>query len=718
MIKIGDKEFRNLEEQVGFLSTRMQLAMLGLTLVDIVPDESSLPQEAEERQVYAVGANPPYTYFVYLSGTYSSLGVFPLAGTPGVPGNEGKQGPIGPQGPQGKQGPQGIAGPEGKGIGVDKITAIDLAVGEAAVTYDGTDGATLIKQGEVTAGGTTYKVDVEDEIPIIPGNNVTIDASPDGKHIVISATGGGSSTPMEIITIGSGDSGTVSTENMVKLATSPILCAVKSNNEIYWRMDDQHTPGAMGYSHLGYENGKFIQKNITFTIKTNSWVKTTKDATTVNGKSGAITLVAGTNVTISEDGNTITISATGGGSSTPMEIITIGSGDSGTVSTENMVKLATSPILCAVKSNNEIYWRMDDQHTPGAMGYSHLGYENGKFIQKNITFTIKTNSWVKTTKDATTVNGKSGAITLVAGTNVTISEDGNTITISATGGGGSGSASDGFNNLKALNLTPTTYQGTESPSGKFAFRGTGGYTLKDNSSGTITTTIVQLPVVPGAGIQFNKTADGNCEISATGGESKPILVLNTSEAQSFTNRYGRTYYTWPSVDAAGINNHEYNVVIYDQTSGGGYYYCPLTSDDMTWIGQKIPTGNTSPSDLVGWAYKGRESETAASFWRDEWFKQPINALYLHNLTIASDNDSISTAVYSSQSTQFDLTTFISKYSGTLHVNGEFTTQSKQYFIPRMLVNSSGTIEVYYLNGTTRTSKTITPTTIIDTVKKV
>lgn len=567
MIKIGDKEFRNLEEQVGFLSTRMQLAMLGLTLVDIVPDESSLPQEAEERQVYAVGANPPYTYFVYLSGTYSSLGVFPLAGTPGVPGNEGKQGPIGPQGPQGKQGPQGIAGPAGKGIGVDKITAIDLAVGEAAVTYDGTDGATLIKQGEVTAGGTTYKVDVEDEIPIIPGNNVTIDASPDGKHIVISATGGGSSTPMEIITIGSGDSGTVSTENMVKLATSPILCAVKSNNEIYWRMDDQHTPGAMGYSHLGYENGKFIQKNITFTITTNSWVKTTKDATTVNGKSGAITLVAGTNVTISEDGNTITISA--------------------------------------------------------------------------------------------------------------------------TGGGGSGSASDGFNNLKALNLTPTTYQGTESPSGKFAFRGTGGYTLKDNSSGTITTTIVQLPVVPGAGIQFNKTADGNCEISATGGESKPILVLNTSEAQSFTNHYGRTYYTWPSVDAAGINNHEYNVVIYDQTSGGGYYYCPLTSDDMTWIGQKIPTGDTSPSDLVGWAYKGRESETVASFWRDEWFKQPTAALYMHTIELGASGQKAIFTIYSNRATAYDWTSFKSEFAGKkVGVGGSLLSQEKNYPIRFITVDSS------------------------------
>lgn len=604
MIKIGDKEFRNLEEQVGFLSTRIQLSMLGLSLVDIVPDEGSLPQEAEERQVYAVGANPPYTYFVYLSGTYYSLGVFPLAGTPGVPGNEGKQGPIGPQGPQGKQGPQGIAGPAGKGIGVDKITAIDLAVGDAAVTYDGNDGATFIKQGEVTAGGTTYKVDVEDGIPIIPGNNVTIDASPDGKHIVISATGGGSSTPMEIITIGSGDSGTVSTENMIKLATSPILCAVKSNNEIYWRMDDQHTPGAMGYSHLGYENGKFIQKNITFTIATNSWVKTTKDATTINGKSGAITLVAGSNVTISEDGNTITISA--------------------------------------------------------------------------------------------------------------------------TGGGGSGSATDGFNNLKALNLTPTTYQGTESPSGKFAFRGTGSYTLKDDSSGTITTTIVQLPVVPGEGIQFNKTADGNCQISATGGAGKPKITLNTSDGEPNTNDRGREYYTWhvTAEQAAAIAAGEYDVTIYDQTSGGGYFYCPLTGPNMTWIGESIPneSSGTPPSSLTAWAFKGTVSSTDVQFWHDEWRKEPASTagkIYLHNLQIASSHEIINTAVYSSsQSTQFDIPTFMSKYSGTLRINGEFTTGGKQYIIAKIIVNTDGTIEVQYLNGTTRASQKITPTNIIDIVKEV
>lgn len=232
--------------------------------------------------------------------------------------------------------------------------------------------------------------------------------------------------------------------------------------------------------------------------------------------------------------------------------------------------------------------------------------------------------------------------TLVSGTNIktinnqSILGSGN-ITIS--GGGGGGSATDGFSNLKGLTLTPTTYQGTDSPAGKFTFKGTGGFTLKDNTTGTIQSTTIQLPVIPGDGIQFTKTSDGSCEISTTG-SSKPTLVLNTSDAQTSTNHYGRVYYTWPSVDAAGINNYKYNVVIYDQTSGGGYYYCPLTSDDMTWIGQKIPTGDSVPSDLVGWAYKARESETAASFWRDEWSKTPDvgggGKIYQHNIETQCD----------------------------------------------------------------------------------
>lgn len=452
MIKIGDKEFRNLEEQVDFLSTREQLSTLGLSLVGIVPDQSSLPQNAEEKQVYAVGAKPPYEYFVYLSGVYSSLGVFPLAGPPGVPGDRGKQGVVGPQGPQGEQGPQGIAGPAGKGIGVDKITAIDLATGASTVTYNETNGATLVKQGKITAGRTAYNIDVEDEIPIIPGNNITIDESTDGKHLIISATNGSS------------------------------------------------------------------------------------EATTINGKSGAITLAAGTNVEISDAGNTLTISATGGGG----------------------------------------------------------------------------------TAGVTSLNSKTGAITLAAGTNVTINESGNTITINATGGGGGGgSSSDGFNNLKGLTLTPTTYQGANSPSGKFAFTGSGVYTLKDNSSGGIQELSFQLPVAPGDGIIFDKTTDGNCKIKAA--DYKPTITLETSSATQQTSNYGRIYYnfTLDSTTATDIANGKYNVTIYDQTSGGGYYYCPLQGDTMTFLGEETPNADGGgPNSIVGWSFKAKESETVVSFWRD------------------------------------------------------------------------------------------------------
>lgn len=109
-----------------------------------------------------------------------------------------------------------------------------------------------------------------------------------------------------------------------------------------------------------------------------------------------------------------------------------------------------------------------------------------------------------------------------------------------------------------------------------------------------------------------------------GGSSRPKITLSTNDAQSNTSQYGRTYYTWPNVGANIIDSvaaGEYDVTIYDQTSGGGYYYCPLTGTNMTWVGEKVPTGDISPSELVGWAFKAKESTTVLSFWRDEWDKQ-------------------------------------------------------------------------------------------------
>lgn len=73
----------------------------------------------------------------------------------------------------------------GGGSGGAQIEKLDLVVGDPEVIYDTTDGITITSQGQITQGGTTYNVDVEQNIPIIAGEGITIDASEDGKAIVV-----------------------------------------------------------------------------------------------------------------------------------------------------------------------------------------------------------------------------------------------------------------------------------------------------------------------------------------------------------------------------------------------------------------------------------------------------------------------------------------------------------------------------------------------------
>lgn len=232
---------------------------------------------------------------------------------------------------------------------------------------------------------------------------------------------------------------------------------------------------------------------------------------------------------------------------------------------------------------------------------------------------------------------------IMPGNNVTFTEeqigDEWKLKINATGGG---SSTDGFSNLKGLTLTPTTYQGSESPSGKFAFTGSGTYTLKDNSSGGIQELSFQLPVVPGDGIIFDKDTGNSCVIKAA--DYKPAITLETYTASQNTNHYGRIYYTFDvgnSTVATDIANGKYNVTIYDQTSGGGYYYCPLQGENMTFLGEEVPNDNNSgkPSSIVGWSFKAKESETVVGFWRDSFSLSGggggggSSSLYQHTITM-------------------------------------------------------------------------------------
>lgn len=129
-------------------------------------------------------------------------------------------------------------------------------------------------------------------------------------------------------------------------------------------------------------------------------------------------------------------------------------------------------------------------------------------------------------------------------------------------------------------------------------------------------------------IEANPTASGTTALTKlkvgstvyTLPGEKPTIILQTSTGSQVTSHYGRIYYTF-TVDSGIINDvssGKYNVIIYDQTSGGGYYYCPLQGENMTFLGEEIPNSDSKPSSIVGWSFKTKESATTLSFWRDSF----------------------------------------------------------------------------------------------------
>lgn len=367
---------------------------------------------------------------------------------------------------------------------VDKITTLDLAVGEAALTYDANDGATIVKQGQIKAGGYTFNVAVEDELPIVPGDNVTIDATEDGKHLKISAVGGGGTgitgvssfggktgainvgknlsmsgnivnaefqpTPVIIETLNDADasSGTLTDNQLATLQANTANPLVK-RNEYYYLNDNLHTPGALGYTHLGYENGKWYTKNITITISTKGWIRKSSE---IPDK----TIIPFIN--LNPDTSTYPIS--------------------GNFTAEDATKLKSQPFSTITFTPNGTPVQIPLLPQPSEQihnSYIYSGHDDSYTYTVNATLSVTTgNTWlaksyiitrnayvapVITTIDGvsgdivlganlhlenkvltgtntvTTVNGHTGTVNIVGGDNVTVNDVGGTLTISATSGG-------------------------------------------------------------------------------------------------------------------------------------------------------------------------------------------------------------------------------------------------------------------------------------------
>ena len=288
----------NLEDTVGLLVDKANFNFLGFNLKDQVASYDNLPETGEQGAVYAVGTAAPYTYYTYINNSWLNLGVWPLKGPKGAPGDKGPQGPAGPVGPKGDKGNQGIAGPSGGGVGVDHISKIDLSTSNPSITYNTTNGATLTKSGQITAAGTNYDITVDDKLPIVAGDNVTIAANETNNALKISAA----SSP---ITSVNGQTGAV------VLKTSDLENNSNYITNSYHDPDKQDT--LVSGTNIKTINKESILGPGNITIESGG-VKS------LNGKTGAINIVEGSNVTVNTSGNTITISATGGGGGGSVEL--------------------------------------------------------------------------------------------------------------------------------------------------------------------------------------------------------------------------------------------------------------------------------------------------------------------------------------------------------------------------------------------------------------
>jgi len=136
----------------------------------------------------------------------------------------------------------------------------------------------------------------------------------------------------------------------------------------------------------------------------------------VNGFTGAVSITSGSNVTITQAGNLITIASSGGGGNT---------GPTGPAGATGAVKFAFSSTPPAGPTYGDQWY---DSENGVLFVYINDG-DSSQWIDVAGSIVGGITSYVST------VNGVTGPISIVQGTNVTVSTVGNTITISSSGSG-------------------------------------------------------------------------------------------------------------------------------------------------------------------------------------------------------------------------------------------------------------------------------------------
>ena len=161
---------------------------------------------------YLTESVPETTQFIVTANTTVSTGI-EMTGT-GVPDDPfiihfylNTTALRGPQGPQGEKGDTGATGPQGPkgdtgatGTGWNDLTKLDIVTGTPVVTYDSTSGAQIVADGKAYAGTQTFDFEVEMNLPIVSGENITIDATENADALQIKAVGGQATSKLYVHT--------------------------------------------------------------------------------------------------------------------------------------------------------------------------------------------------------------------------------------------------------------------------------------------------------------------------------------------------------------------------------------------------------------------------------------------------------------------------------------------------------------------------------------
>jgi hypothetical protein len=159
--------------------------------------------------------------------------------------------------------------------------------------------------------------------------------------------------------------------------------------------------------------------------------------TQLNGLTGGVTLAAGSNVTLTPVGNTITISSAGGsggggggGGGLTYYYQTTTPTDPGITLGQRWMDSDTGIEFVYINDGNSSQWIQPTVPTGlGATGPQGNTGATGPQGNTGATGPLPTNF-------VESINGRTGAVNFVAGTNISITPSGNTFTISASGGGG------------------------------------------------------------------------------------------------------------------------------------------------------------------------------------------------------------------------------------------------------------------------------------------